>query len=87
MHSGWVFIQQNSRESKTPAFSSALGKWGGIHCSGLFSCVTNPNPEYVPSATTASLYSDGSGLLDLSFKSRTGEDSDFLPFHWHKSVL
>lgn len=42
------FIQQCSKESKTPAFSSALGKWGGIHCSGLCSVSLILNVSLLP---------------------------------------
>lgn len=87
MHDRWVLISRTLKRVRNSSLRLSIGRMGWNPLLRILLRVTNPNPERVPAATTALLCRDGSGLLGLSFKSRTGVGSDLLPSYWHKSVL
>lgn len=87
MHNRWVLISRTLKRVRNSSLRLSIGRMEWNPLLRILLRVTNPNPERVPTATTALLCRDGSGLLGFSFKSRTGVGSDLLPSYWHKSVL
>lgn len=76
MHNGWVLFSTTLKKVKNSSLQLSIGEMGLNPLLRILLRVTNPNPECVPAATTALLCRDGSGLLGLSFKCRTGGGSD-----------
>lgn len=50
MHNGWVLFSSALKRIKNSSLQLSIGKWGGIHCSGLCSMSLTLNVSLLPPA-------------------------------------